>query len=184
MNFYVYVHIIIITVKHCRPCALKLYLMSEELCSLSAAACINRSRWWLASILTHVWFCSTLSAQTGVLQWRARPGGVFYGEGSHSGPHRQRLLLQIQHGERSNRLAKRGTVISEKHKHDMIKQNLLTCPSSFSSPSSSSSFSVVDRDGMFQGTERFWARGVPIPRPRLVSASWEFKTQPAPPDLP
>lgn len=54
-------------------------------------------------------FFFTCEAQARVLQRRAGHRRVFHGEGSHSGPDGQRFPRQIQHGQRSHHLAKRGT---------------------------------------------------------------------------
>lgn len=61
---------------------------------------------------------------------------------------------------------------------NVSKQKLQT------SPSSSSFSSEVDRDGMFQGAECFWPRGISTSRPRLVPDPRKPQTQPAGPNLP
>lgn len=62
-----------------------------------------------------LWFVFPPPAQTGVLQRCAGHRGVLYGEGGHSGPKRQQLLLQVQHRQRPYNLAKWGTFMSWFH---------------------------------------------------------------------
>lgn len=114
----------------------------------------------------------TGEAQARVLQRRAGHRRVFHGEGSHSGPDGQRFPRQIQHGQRSHHLAKRGT--SADFHLCQSEVNLDPCVSSASD----------NRHGMFWWAERLQRRRVSLSRPGQVSFPRQPQTQTVQPALP